>query len=235
MHLSNFIFVFYSIITIVTQWNNIYVYIILMPINYVIGPSHIHKDFTHKVGNEIKNKKMFNNCVLDAYKGIPIWSRHIYTCISNNVKKNNNIFWIVSDYKFNNFDYPKILEIQARNELFLDTMGHPGNVSRDFLENRHIELLGNHSLKVIDYIISQFPNIKLIFWCLYKRTKANPNSSYPKHLWYDVIKEKYKDNIIDIDLFSSPIDFNLRILDEGGHPNKKGFILLDAMINGQKA
>ena len=87
-------------------------------------------------------------------------------------------------------------------------------------------------LKVIDFIVSKFPNIKLIFWCLYKRTKSNKNSSYPKHLWYDSIKERYKHNILDIDLFTTPEDFNSKILDEGGHPNKKGFILLDSMING---
>jgi len=146
---------------------------------------------------------------------------------------NNNVYWIVSDYKFNNFDYPKILDIQTGNELFLDTIGHPGNVSRAFLDDHHITLLGNHSLKVIDFIISEFPNIKLIFWCLYKRTKVNKKSSYPTHLWYDVIKEKYKTNIIDIDLFTTPEEFNLKILDEGGHPNKEGFILLDSMINGR--
>jgi hypothetical protein len=103
---------------------------------------------------------------------------------------------------------------------------------RKGVKKHHIELLGNHSLKVIDVIISKFPNIKLIFWCLYKRTKANKNSSYPKYLFYDVIKERYKNNILDIDLFTTPEAFNLKILDEGGHPNKEGFILLDNIING---
>jgi len=202
-----------------------------MKLNYIIGPSHIHHDFTHQIDNEIQTKQLFNNCILDAYRGIPIWSKHIYNCISNNI--NNNVFWIVSDYKFNNFDYPKILDMQIRNELFLDTIGHPGNVSIDFLENHHIEMLGNHSIKVIDFIVSKFPNIKLIFWCLYKRTKVNKNSSYPNHLWYDTIKERYKNNIVDIDLFTTPENFNLKILDEGGHPNKDGYILLDNMINGR--
>jgi hypothetical protein len=146
-----------------------------------------------------------------------------------NNNRDKNIIWIVSDYKFNNFNYPKIVNIQ-HGDLFLDEIGHPGNISRDFLSRYHIEVLGNHSLKVIDYIVSQFPDIKLIFWCLYKRTKANKNSSYPKHLWYDTVKEKYKNNIIDIDLFTNPEDFNLSILDEGGHPNRKGFVLLDNMI-----
>ncbi len=70
----------------------------------------------------------------------------------------------------------------------------------------------------------------MIFWCLYKRTKANSLSSYPKHLWYDAIKKKYKDNIIDIDAFTTPEEYNSIVLDEGGHPNKAGLILIDAMV-----
>jgi hypothetical protein len=138
-------------------------------VTYVIGPSHIHSDYTNQINNEIQSKQLFNDCILDGYRGIPIWSKHIYNCISNNVALHNNVCWMVSDYKFNNFDYPNILDTQITNGLFLDTIGHPCNVSRDFLENHHIELLGNHSLQVIDFIISNFPTIKLIFWCLYNR------------------------------------------------------------------
>lgn len=197
---------------------------------YIIGPSHIHSDFTHQINNEINNKTIFNDCILDGYCGIPIWSKHIYNCINDNTNKKNNIIWIISDYKFNNFNYHQIVDIQKKNELFLDEIGHPGNVSSNFLDKHHIELLGNHSLKVIDFIINTFPHIKLIFWCLYKRTKANKNSSYPIHLWYDIVKKKYENNIIDIDLFTNPTEFNTKILDEGGHPNKKGYVLLDNMI-----
>jgi len=201
-----------------------------MALNYIIGPSHIHSVHTCQINNEIQNKQIFNNCILDGYIGIPIWSKHIYNCISDNVIAGKNVFWIVSDYKLCNSDFPKIIDMQISNELFLDTTGRNPAISRDFLDNHHIELLGNHSLKVIDFIISKFPNIKLIFWCLYKRTKANKNSSYPKHLWYDSIKEKYKNNIIDIDLFTNSENFNSKTLDTGGHPNKEGYILLDTMI-----
>jgi hypothetical protein len=203
-----------------------------MVLNYIIGPSHIHSSITFQIDEEITNKELFNNCILDGYCGIPIWSNHIYNCINNNVNINNNVFWLISDYKFNNKDYTQILDLQNKDELFLETIGHSNNVSIEYLDYEHIELLGNHSIKVIDYIINKFPNIKLIFWCLYKRTKVNKNSSYPKHLWYDVIKEKYKNNILDIDLYTNPEEFSLKILDNGAHPNKEGFILLDTIING---
>ena len=33
---------------------------------YIIGPSHIHSDFTHQINNEINNKTLFNECILYA-------------------------------------------------------------------------------------------------------------------------------------------------------------------------
>jgi hypothetical protein len=195
-----------------------------MPV-YVIGPSHIHSDFTHQIQEEINSKTLFNDCILDAYRGLPIWSNHIVRKLEEN--KENKLVWIVSDYKFNNFDYDKLL---GTKELFLDSIGYPGNVDPNFMKPHHIELLGKHSLDVIDYIVKNFPHIKLVFWCLYKRTKVNTNSSYPQYLWYDSIKIRYSNNIIDIDEFTNEEEFSKGILDEGGHPNKEGFYLLNDMI-----
>jgi hypothetical protein len=197
---------------------------------YVIGPSHIHSDYTWQIGHELYHKILFKDCILDAHRGLPVWSRYIYDKIKEQSALGNNICWIVSDYKFNNHNYNQLATMIGKDELFLNEMGYFGNVSRDLMDEHHIELLGKHSIKVMDYILSEFPHVKLIFWCLYKRTKANSNSSYPKHLWYDEIKEKYKNNIIDIDQFTTPEDFNSKIIDEGAHPNRDGFILLDRMI-----
>ena len=202
--------------------------------NYIIGPSHIHHCHIYLIENELLNKELFANSILDSYWGIPIWSINIYNMIALHYNTFQNIYWIVSDYKFNNSNYEELIKLN-NNELFLNYLGSAGNVNNSFMSYEHIEFLGNHSLKVIDYMISTFPNIKLIFWCLYKRTKANENSSYPKHLWYDEIKNKYKNNIIDIDLFTTPEEFNLKIKDDGGHPNKDGYILLDDMIKYSKS
>lgn len=201
--------------------------------NYIIGPSHIHNHYIYVIENELSNKELFANSILDSYWGVPIWSQYIYDMISLHNNVFQNIYWIVSDYKFNNSNYTELIELN-NNDLFLNYIGGGGNVHTGFLSYEHIEFLGNHSLKVIDYIVSAFSNVKLIFWCLYKRTKANKNSSYPKHLWYDEIKNKYKNNIIDIDLFTTPEEFSLKIIDEGGHPNKEGYILLDNMIKSSK-
>jgi hypothetical protein len=195
---------------------------------YIIGPSHIHSDYTGIISSEIESGAIFGGCLLDPHRGLPIWSSYIPKAIEENSKSGREIFWIVSDYKFNNFDYDKIAKIDGG--LFLDEMGYPGNVSTDYMQPHHIEVLGNHSLRVIDYMIGKHPDIKLIFWCLYKRTRANSGSSYPRHLWYDEIRKRYSENIIDIDSFETPDGFNASIVDEGAHPNRDGYILLDRMI-----
>lgn len=197
---------------------------------YVIGPSHIHTDYTHIIDNEIQNGMLFKNCILDGYIGIPNWSSTIFDKLTEYNKKGAQLCWLISEYKLNNFEYDKIIELQKTDTLFLNTLGYYDNISRDYMEPHHIELLGQHSLCIIDFIIKQFPEIKLIFWCLYKRTKANKKSSYPTHLRYDALKKRYAKNIIDIDLYISDEEFNNIIKDEHGHPNKEGYELLDRMI-----
>ena len=55
---------------------------------------------------------------------------HIFDSIQKNVNANKKICWIVSDYKFNNVNYPQILDL--KNEFFLDDMGHPGNIDKNY-------------------------------------------------------------------------------------------------------
>ena len=59
--------------------------------NYIIGPSHIHNSCTHLINNEINNKTLFNDCILDGYCGIPIWSKHIYNSLNDNDNANKII------------------------------------------------------------------------------------------------------------------------------------------------
>jgi len=195
---------------------------------YVIGPSHIYNSFTHIIKEEIDSGILFKNCILDAYPGLPNWSDQIPKQLAK--ESFSSRVWIVSDYKFNNFDYDKILNLGP--DLFLPTVGRAGNVDRNYLEPYHIRTLGDHSLKCIDYIIERFPDIKLIFWCLYKRTKVSKTSSYPSDLWYDSIKIRYSRNIIDIDCYTDPVSFDQMTIDLGGHPNKAGLKLISDMITG---
>ena len=196
---------------------------------YVIGPSHIHKDFTNIIQPELESGKLFPNCILDGYPGIPNWSQHLHASIKQHIDANDSVVWMVSDYKFNNEDYYTLVNAPP-GTVALDTVGKPNNVIKDFCTPEHITCFAEHSLAHIDSIVRKYPAIKLIFWCLYKRTKANKNSSYPHNYWYDAIKTRYPDNIIDIDKYISPELFNKVIRDQGAHPTQKGYVLLHIMI-----
>lgn len=90
--------------------------------DFIRGPSHIHRNYIKQIDEEIKNGLLFDNCVLDSYRGIHIWSHHIYNSINQNYV-DTQVYWIVPDYKFNNRDYDKILQMQNTGELFIDTRG----------------------------------------------------------------------------------------------------------------
>ena len=93
-----------------------------MTVIYFLGPSHLHPlNYDNQISDELLNKTLFNNCHLDGNIGIPNWSKHIYYKIYKNIVKNNNVCWMVSDYKFNNFDYNELIELDA-NELFLNNI-----------------------------------------------------------------------------------------------------------------
>lgn len=196
---------------------------------YIIGPSHLCNCFIEPVKDKIKSGELFRNCELDAYIGLPNWSSIIKQKILEK-QKTHNVIWLVSDYKFNNFDFHKIIELQQKGELFLDTIGFSGNIDIQFMHNDVVNVLGNHTCNIIDYIISICPDIKLIFWCLYKRTRVN-RSSYPRELWYDVMIKKYSSNVIDIDNYITPVEFQKIILDESGHPNPNGLKFLSNIIS----
>ena len=199
---------------------------------YIIGPSHLCDKFLEQVSDRIEKGELFHSCEIDAYSGLPNWSRQIETKIREKMAT-HQIIWLVSDYKFNNFDFHKIIDLQKKGELFLDTVGYSGNIDIQFMHNDVTRVLGEHTQKVIDYIISICPTIRLIFWCLYKRTRVN-NSSYPRELCYDQMVSIYSKNVIDIDTFTTPSEFQTMILDESGHPNVKGLELLSNMITGNQ-
>lgn len=54
-------------------------------------------------------------------------------------------------------------------------------LSRQLITPENTELLIHHSLRCIDSILAEMPRIKLLFWCLAKRTfnKQGPSKQIP--------------------------------------------------------
>jgi len=188
---------------------------------FIIGPSHIHDECMGAYLN------IFTNTTLDGNQGRPNWSNSVLKLVSDNYHNYDQIIWMVSDFRFGNI---WIDEIKSSKKLFLNKCGYPRNMSRSLINKKNDKILCDKSIKCIDYIKLKYPKIKLLFWCLYTRSKIR-TSNLPKEFHYDQIKKRYNKNILDIDKFTSPEEFKSCIKDSGGHPNKKGYELLKKMIN----
>ena len=190
--------------------------------SFVIGPSHVHDSCIEN------HRHIFTNTTFDANRGRPNWSKTVLELVSDNYNNYDQIIWMISDYRFNNEDVDEIRT--SRDILFLDKIGRPRNINHSLINLQNDQTLCEHSLKCIDYIKLKFPKIKLLFWCLYTRSKIN-TSSLPQEFQYDQIKKRYDKNILDIDKFTTPEGFKSCIRDSCGHPNAKGYELLKNMIN----
>jgi hypothetical protein len=196
---------------------------------FLLGPSHLHYDFTQSVKELIDQEILFKDCILHGAHGLPNWSTDVINKMEEN--KNKNIIWLVSDYKFNNRNYIDITK--DNSSLFMDVKYGKANVNKKFMDTKHIKILGDHTIAVIDYLLKRYKNIKLIFWCLYTRTKIYSSKSIPKYLQYDAMVSRYKNKTIDINLFTDVKNFKKMIRDRGGHPNVLGYKLLSKMVDFQ--
>ena len=199
------------------------------PSTFVIGPSHVHAS----IMSENDRRLCYGNDVkIEAHCGLPVWSSRILPALREHAEKGMRVVWIVSDWKFNNRDYDVIKRDDA--PLFLDTLGHANNVDNRYMSKEHIEVLTRHAMRCIDHVVKALPQVRLVFWCLYKRTRAyGSSSSYPGFAWYEETIRRYRDNVIDVDDHTTPHAFNACLVrDEGGHPSSAGQKVLAGMIMG---
>lgn len=201
-----------------------------MTTNYesmIIAPSHMcpHR---RKMNNACV---MFDNCLIHQIDGLANWSGDIPLWLSTAHELNLPVFWMISDWSFNNKD---IFDLQKLNsdELFLPgKRGSAGNIVKELRNKENTKFLVNHTLKILDKLISDFPNVKLIFWCLYTRTKLYQSNMYHEY-GYDEMCKRYSNNYVDIDLYlhSENITFDQCVVDVGGHPSYQGYSILKKMF-----
>jgi len=197
----------------------------------MIGPSHID---THMINSQ-KSKLVFDESVeLDGRYAIANWSKYILEKIEEKTCQNKKVVWMVSNWLLNNYDFNDLKRL-PENELWLHGIRgtrEKNGICKKLMTTDHITFLAGHTVKIIDFIVHKYPTIKLIFWCLYQRTVNTISRSTPFEFTYYSIIEKYKHNIIDIDFFlkKHQTTFKEVIIDEAGHPNKIGYIILNDML-----
>jgi hypothetical protein len=193
----------------------------------VISPSHM---LQYRIKAQFACS-LFDNVLIHAQEGLANWSAIILIWMSRAIELNLPIFWLVSDWSFNNED---IFDLQklGPNELFLPCKrGYPGNIVEKLRTRENTSFLVTHTLKIIDHIIQKFPHVRLIFWCLYTRTKIRKSAMYDVY-GYDAMRERYPYNCVDIEMYLNreKTTFDRCIIDEGGHPNHKGYTILNKIF-----
>jgi hypothetical protein len=194
------------------------------------------------IKNEIENKEIFSDCILDGHVGLPLYEKYVEIKILENINK-KTIFIVPSFvygnyYLYNNRTLNSTVEY---NDLFLnmdtDSMFTPSDknyaepIDRSLISNTDI---AQYAIRVLDHIIQISPNIKFIFWCAYNYSK-NPNhipKSIPECMLYDNLKKRYANNTLDIDSFTKPewfFEYIVRYKNDS-HPSVEGYRMIDRMI-----
>lgn len=190
---------------------------------YIIGPSHLTTRYLNR-----NSVELFKNITIEGIWQLCNWSDHIHNQIDFYYKKDYKCFWMFSNYVLCNNDY---LKLSNENILFLNKNKQYSGVSRQFDSEKHKTFLGQHSLKILDFMIDKYPNLKIIPWCLYTRHVHNKSHYTCKDISYEKVCETYKDNVIDIRKYVSEKDFKEQCtLDGSGHPTFKGYQILTTII-----
>lgn len=194
----------------------------------VIASSHMATDSLLLQKSDV----LFEDVLIYSIHGLANWSQSIPVWIKSITENNLPAIWMVSDVFFNNKDIHKLREMDEGKLFLPGTRGEPNNIVRELRTIDYCRFLSNHTTKVIDYLISIFPEIKLCFWCLYMRTKCRSSDTYPIDHKYEAMRLRYPKNTIDIDWYlqRAGIRFEDCIKDEGGHPNRIGYLLLREMF-----
>lgn len=201
----------------------------------VIGPSHLHADYLSE-GDRRRFYADRGIVEIEAHRGLPAWSSRVPAMLREQAALGRRVAWVVTDWKANNRDYETFKRFGDGGvddgPVFLDQLGHPGNMLREFMSPEHMEFLARRAMRAIDEVVRQVPEVRLVFWCLYKRTRAAAHeSSYPQFARYEETVARYRDNAVDIDAFTTPEAFDGPLTtDGGGHPSSAGHDLLSNLI-----
>lgn len=198
----------------------------------VVAPSHM----TYENLRNMNSEENFENTLTYSIDGLANWSESIPLWIRSITELQLPVIWMVSDWSFNNVDIYELAKLKE-NQLFLPgARGTKNNITPELRTVENARFLVQHTLRVIDYIISEFPNIKLVFWCLYMRTKCRKSVTYPEDCGYDAMRRRYPRNAVDIDSYlRNGVSFEDCISDEGGHPNSFGYSLLREIFERKTA
>ena len=139
----------------------------------VIAPSHMATDQLLLQKSDV----LFEDVLIYSIHGLANWSQIIPVWIKSITENNLPAIWMVSDVFLNNKDIHKLQKMEEGKLFLPGARGQSGNIVHELRTIDNCIFLSNHTMKVIDNLISIFPEIKLCFWCLYMRTKCRSSDN----------------------------------------------------------
>lgn len=191
----------------------------------IIAPSHLSLDKLKLQSSE----DFFGNALIYSLDGLANWSESIRAWTEGAIENDLPVYWMVSDWRFNNKD----LELFDEASTFLPgARGHNRNIDSNLISTEHVSALAKQGVRILDHMVANYPSVKLIFWCLYQRTRNHISKTVPPEYAYDAMVRRYPNNVLDIDAFLNRFDVTFEgcVLDDGGHPNRLGYRLLSSMV-----
>ncbi|PIF20673.1 hypothetical protein [Candidatus Pantoea floridensis] len=187
----------------------------------IIGPSHI-----------VRWEQLFNNVLTElphydnyAIGGLPIWDEGLLSFLNEAVKKYDEIYILIGDFRFGN----AVLNNEKTRSL---------GIVKENINSVNDSIMLAKCLDSLD-VISEMKNVKLIFWDLYIREFTNKKSGrhsegdeYNHPHWnYAFFEKRYHSKTIVLSELNN-LDLDFLFIDSSLHPSIFGYnFLLNLVTN----
>jgi len=212
---------------------------------FALGPSHFERKALTVAGYpweevegdvlEVGGRFAHKQHVLGV-ASLPVFNQITLRLLRRAYSSYGQVVWCVSNWFFGNKDVDRLRALQGGSsawDLFLWSDFYAGNVRRDLITPANNDLLVDHSLRCIDFILDEMPQIKLLFWCLAKRTfnKQGRSKQIPAHGQYEALLRRYPENTLDVLKHHDKDDFDrVCCQDRSGHPTLAGYKTISQLL-----
>lgn len=218
---------------------------------FALGPSHFERKAL--IAASFPWKEVDDGNILEVQAGngqkqhlLGVASLPVYNQITLNLLRRayaayDQVVWCVSNWFFGNKDIEKLRSLgkkTSEEELFLWSDFYAGNVERSLITSENTDLLVHHSTRCIDFILSEMPRTKLLFWCLAKRTfnKHGQSKQIPLHGQYEALISRYQSHSLDVLDYHAKDTFDRTCCqDRSGHPTLLGYQTISQLLNEASA
>merc|ERR1711920_1194846 len=161
---------------------------------------------------------------------LPVYNRVTLQLLRRAYARYSTVVWCVGNWFFGNRDVDKVRplrDLQPFDERrFLWSHFYPGFVSREMMTEENNAVLVDHAIGCIDFVLAEMPRLKLLFWCLAKRSfnDQGPSQQIPERGLYGAMLKRYASSVLDVLKFHTEANFDQACCrDRSGHPSKAGY------------